>query len=292
MRNALLIFWRVLITIWLLSLVGCSAVRISYNNAEILARYRASDYVDLTSAQVEEFKLRFTVLHRWHRERELPEYMLLLQSAGGRIAKGVTAEDVSWAIVNLRMHYRLVTSRAAEESASLLAGLDAGQLVDLEKNFIESNVKFEKENLAGDARRMRRKHIQKIEGYVTDWTGTLTDQQLVRISGFVDHYMSVMSLRLEDRRRWQHEMLTLLRTERDPARLAPRLVAMFARPENARTPKYQEAMTRYEAVIGELVVDLDRMLTPEQRARALKRMQGYVDDLAALTGRRPVPAPS
>lgn len=283
---------RLLIIISLMTIVGCSAIRITYNNADFLARYRMSDYVDLTATQVDQFKQRFAALHQWHREHELPEYVSLLQLAGSRVARGVTAEDVSWAIGSLRMRYRLVASRAAEEAAPIFAGLDAGQLTELEKNFAESNRKFEKDNLDGDARRMRRKHTQKIEDYISDWTGSLNDQQAQRIGRFVDHYISVLSLRLEDRRRWQRDMLALLRAERNAARLAPRLAAMFAHPEEGRTPNYQEAMNRYEAVIGELVVDLDRMLTPDQRARAVRRMQRYEEDLAALAARKAAPGSS
>ena len=277
---------RLIIIILLQLIVGCSAIRLTYNNADILARYRMSDYVDLTSTQVDQFKQRFAALHQWHREHELPEYVSLLQLAGSRVARGVTAEDVNWAIVSLRMRYRLVASRAAEEAAPIFAGLDAGQLTELEKNFADNIRKFEKDNLEGDARRMRRKHTQKIEDNVTDWTGSLNDQQVQRVGRFVDHYISVLSLRLEDRRRWQRDMLSLLRAERNAASLAPRLAAMFAHPEAARTPKYQEAMNRYEAAIGELIVDLDRMLTPDQRVRAMRRMQRYEEDLAALAARK------
>jgi hypothetical protein len=41
-----------------------------------------------------------------------------------------------------------------------------------------------------------------------------------------------------------------------------------------------------------MMIDLDRMLTPAQRATAVARLRGYAGDFAALAERRPIPAPS
>lgn len=286
MKQRLLFCRSVLVLTALLALVSCGAVRLTYNNADILARFKASDYVDLTATQSEQFKLRFAALHRWHRISELPKYVLLLQDAGDRISRGISADDVNWAIAALCAQYRLVAARAAEEATPVLAGLTPDQLTELEKNFAKSNRKFEKDNLIGDAQRLRRKRAAKIESNIEDWTGPLNGQQQARIDGLIDFYARVLVLRLEDRKHWQQEAMALLRARHTPSQLAPRLAALYSRPEEGRSAEYQAAMGRYEAAIGELVVDIDRMLSPGQRSRAVRRMQAYTEDLMALAGQK------
>lgn len=268
----------------LVMLVGCSALKLSYNNADALARFRLSDYVDLTPAQMEQFKARFAVLHRWHRSQELPAYADLMRKAGGKLALGVHAEDVAWVIANARSRYRRLTARVAADAAPIVASLTSEQLQQIEKKFSDNNRRFVRDYIDGDPRSSRHKRATQLEDYFRDWIGHLSDQQEQRIDRFVDEFGHMQALRLEDRKRTQQEFLALVRAERDPGRLAPRLAALFSNPEAGRSAEFRSAMARYEAEITTLILDMDRMLSPQQRRRAERRALDYAEDFATLSG--------
>jgi len=270
----------------LATLAGCSALKLSYNNADSLARFRLSDYVDLTPAQTEQFKTRFAALHRWHRSEELPAYAELMRQAGGKLALGVSAEDVSWVISNARSRYRKLTAHVAADAATIIASLTPGQLQQIEKKFSDNNRRFARDYIEGDPRSSRHKRATRLEDYFRDWIGNLSDQQQQRIDRFVDEFGHMQVLRLEDRKRTQREFLALVRAERDPARLAPRLAALFANPEVGRPAEFRAAMTRYEAEIATLILDMDRLLSPQQRRRAERRALSYAEDFVTLSGVR------
>jgi len=271
----------------LLAVAACSTVRFAYNNIDAVIRFMASDYVEFDTAQYEQFKTRLDALHQWHRTRELPAYVALLQTAGGKVAKGVAADDVAWVIGALRSRYRLLAARAAEDAAPLLAQLSDAQIVELEKNFAEKNRKFSKERLEGDQKKLRQKRADQLLDYFREMTGKLSDAQEARIERFADDYGRMTALRFEDRKRWQGQALLLLRTERKSPQFAAHLTALFTNPEEGRSAEYIAASARYESGLADLVVDIDRTLTAEQRVRAVRRMQHYTDEFTALSGARP-----
>jgi hypothetical protein len=55
--------------------------------------------------------------------------------------------------------------------------------------------------------------------------------------------------------------------------------------EKGREPAVEAGLEASRALYFEMLLDLDRMLTPEQRARALGHMRRYADDFDALSAR-------
>lgn len=266
----------------LVLLAGCSAVQFTYNHADALARYKAAEYVDLDAAQVEQFRVRFSGLQQWHRSQELPPYAALLRQSSERLARGLAQADVGWALAQGRSHYRLLTARAAREAAPILASLTERQVQQIERRFAENNRKYRRDYLEGDERTLRRKRTEQLEDYFREFAGRPSDAQRERLAQFADEHGRMQLARFEDRRRAQAELLGLLRSERDPSRLGERLAVLYGSPDEARPPEYQRAIAQYEQQLAELVADLDRLLSTEQRTRAVRRLAAYADEVAEL----------
>ena len=263
-------------------LAACSATRVAYNNADTALRYMAWEYFDLDSEQFGDLKLRLARLHEWHRANELPAYAALMRGASQRVARGVEAEDVGWAIASLRVRYRRFASRAAEDAAPVLATLGTDQLAYVEKKFAEKNAKFASEFLQRDERERERAQVKRMLERFREWTGALTPKQEARIARFVREHQRFAVLRFEDRQRWQHDAIAMVREHRRPQELAPRIAEVFTEPQMRRPEEFAREESRWEEGFAQLLVDLDRTLSPEQRAHVVERMQGYADDFAAL----------
>ena len=269
---------------------GCAMARIAYNNAEPLVRYSANDYFDLDEAQNEQFRKRLPQFHDWHRRTELPVYADLLRTAAKRGADGVSREDLTWAAEELRARYRVVITKAVEDAAPILVTLTPTQIAELERRLARANAKYAREFLPADADRRFRVQAKRLEGRFKDWTGTLSDEQEDRIGRFVKAHMPTTQLRFENRKRWQSEAVGLIRQLRTAAELAPRLADIFLQPADHRLPEYVQARAAWESDLMDLILDVDRILTPEQRAHALQRVQGYAEDFEALYEKKGVAA--
>ena len=269
---------------------GCAMARIAYNNAEPLVRYTAHDYFDLDEAQSGQFRKRLLQFHDWHRRTELPAYADLLRTAAKKGANGVSPEDVSWAAQELRARYRVIITKAVEDAAPILATLTPPQIVELEKRLARANAKYAREFLPADEGRRFRAQAKRLAGRFEDWTGTLSDEQEDRIGRFVKAHIHTTQMRFENRKRWQREAVGLIRQVRAPKELAPRLADIFVQPANHRPPEYVQALVAWESDLTDLMLDIDRTLTPEQRAHVLQRMERYAEDFEALSAQTGVAA--
>ncbi len=272
-----------------LLLAACSAIKFSYNNAEGIIRLAAWDYLDLDHGQEDEFKFRIAKYMEWHRREEMPVYAKLASEAMDRVGRRLTAADIAWGIAQTRAGYRRASARAAEETAPILATLSESQIAVLEKRLARSNAKYEKEFLSGDEARRFKARRKRMVDNIEDWTGDLTRAQEARVDEFVRAHPRSSEMRYAERRRWQAELLAVLRANRDPAALAARLVPVFSDPERGRSEDYLRENQRWEADLAQMLAELDAMLTPEQRRRALNRLAGFGSDFRELAGAAPRP---
>ena len=283
MRGAAVSTLRSLAVLALLVLLGgCAMVRLAYNNAEPLVRYNAHTYFDLNEQQNEQFRTRLLQFHDWHRATELPLYAGLLRAAAQRGEAGIGREDVAWAAAELRARYRLIIGKAVEEAAPILVTLSPLQLTELERRLARANAKYAREFLPADEERRYRAQRKRLLERFRDWVGPLTDDQEARIGRFVKTQMPTAAMRFDNRKRWQREAVGLLRQHRSPKDLAPRLADVFLQPANHRLPEFVQALVAWESDLTDLILDIERTLSPEQRAHVLRRVKSYADDFEAL----------
>ena len=271
-----------LVTAGALGMSGCSLMRVGYNYADNVALYMARDHFDPGTAQYEELKTRVARLHQWHRGKELPEYETLLRSAMARIEKGVAPLDVSWAYSALRVRFRDVAVRVSEEVAPVLATLSTAQIAHLEHKLAEANEKYAREYLNGNPSKQHRARTERTKDRFEDWVGGLNREQEAMIEQFVAANDRYTRLRFEDRQRWQRDAVALIKRHRRAEDLAVHLGRLFADPDATRTEEFLGETKRWEASLALLMVQMNRTLTREQRARAIERLGRYADEFKAL----------
>jgi hypothetical protein len=267
-------------------LVSCSATRVAYDNADTVLRFMVPSYLDLDAAQSEDLRPRILRFHQWHRSNELPLYAALLQSASQRAGKGMTAEDVAWGLANVRSHYRRFAAKAAEDAAPVLATLAPAQLAGLEHKLAEDNEKFAKKFLSSDDKERRRAQLKRMLERFRDFAGDLSPDQEARIERFALDNERHVALRFEERQRWQRDCVAVLKEQHEPQELGRRLAEMFTRPELRRSEEFIREDKRWDEDLGQLILDLDRSLSPKQRAQVVRRLSDYAEDFAVLAGRR------
>jgi hypothetical protein len=267
-------------------LTACSLTRVAYNYADSIVPYMASNYLDLDAEQSERLRPLIVRFHEWHRTNELPVYAALLRSASERAAKGLTADDVAWAMDSLRSRYRRLAAKAAEDAAPVLATLEPAQLAVLEHKFAESNEKYAKEYLSTDDAKRKRVQAKRMLDRFRDIAGSLTHEQEARIERFALDHERHVELRFEDRQHWQRDLVAVLREHRDPKDLGPRLAHLFYNPELRRSEEFSREDKRWNEDFGQLIADLDRTLSDRQRAHVVKRLSGYAEDFSTLAGKK------
>ena len=266
----------------LASLAGCSGVRLAYNNADTVVRWMADDYFALEGPQEEDFKARLARFHAWHRSEELPRYSVLMTSAGDKLADGLTAPELLWAWESVKGRYRRMADQAAPELAAVLATLTPPQFARLDKKFAESDAEYAKKHLKGGEAEQRKRRDKRNLELMREWFGDLSDGQEAQIKVASAKLPLLYELRLENRQRRQAEFVALLKGSRSQAELEPKLKHWLTEWDEGASPEYRRLSEQHRELYIQMLLDLDRGLTPAQRAHAVARFQEYAEIFKAL----------
>jgi hypothetical protein len=260
-------------------LQGCSATRLAYDHADVFLRWQTNYYFDLEGEQTEEFDRSLAAFLAWHRAKALPQYAQLGEEAAGRMLRGITREDLDWSYDAVRAQVREALGAAAGEVAGLLDRLSPGQISHLEQRLAEENRKFAKERVQGSMEERHQRRVKRNIDRLQEWFGTLSEAQADRVRRYSTRAPFSAELQERDRKRRQGEFVAMLRARDAKQRLASWVQDW----EVGREPAYVEANRATRAEYVELLLDLDRTLSAEQRQHAaarLKRFAVLFDSLA------------
>jgi hypothetical protein len=278
-RRAIINLVLALAAAWLLS--GCAAMRLAYDNADSYVRWRASSFLDLAGPDSEDLDERIDAFHAWHRAKALPQYARISEEAAKRIADGLSPQDLVWGYDSIVAQARESLRHAAEGIAPLLDKVGPEQVAKIERGIAEDNRKFAREYLRGSEVERRKKRIKRTVDRLEDWVGKLSPAQLERVREYSERAPVNEELRDRDRKRLQAEFVAIVRAREAQKRLPERM----ARWEQGREPAYAAAQEAWRKEYFSMLGDVDRLLSPEQRAKAVARFRSFAEDFHVLSGK-------
>lgn len=265
-----------------LLLGGCSGVQLVYDNIDTFIRWRLLQFLDVHDAQADELDERIASFLRWHRKNALPKYARDADEAAKRLADGLSQDDLVWGYDAFVAHARESARVAAEQMAPLLDRLNAEQIRHMEQRIAEENRKFARENLRGSERERRRQRAERIVERMEGWVGTLSKAQVERVQQFSARAPLLGEMRDRDNKRLQGEMMAIIRAHDSKKRLADRMSNW----ERGREPAFVAARAVNQHEFEQMLLDLDRLGTAEQRARLVAELRRYAGEFRALAARR------
>jgi hypothetical protein len=264
-----------------LALAGCSGVRMVYDNVDTFIRWRLLQFLDVHGEQADELDESIGRFLRWHRAQALPKYARDADEAARRLSRGLSPEDIVWGYDASVAHARESLRVAVDQLAPLLDRLSPEQLRHMEQRIAEENRKFARENLRGGERERRERRAQRIVERLEEWVGGLSKAQVERVRQYSARAPLIDEMRDRDNKRLQAEVLAIIGAHEAKARLAERI----ANWEAGRDPAYAVARAANVQEFGTMLVDLDRLGTPEQRAGLIAELRRYAEEFRALAAR-------
>jgi hypothetical protein len=271
----------------MLLIAACSSLRLAYNTGDTLLYWWLDAYVDFDGEQRAEVKRDIDELFRWHRKTQLQDYIQLLQRAQTQLKGEVTPAQLKANYDDIRTRTQTLLLKAAPDIADLALTLKPGQLEQMEKKFAKNNAKFRKENMRGDRDDQNKFRYKKSMEQFELWFGNFSREQEAIIRKASDARPLDNQVWLDERMRRQNAILTLARQimadkpsrEQAIAQIQSAIRENFARMDSSERKPFYDA---YTAATIELVHTVIRIATPEQKAHAQKRMQGWITDFSAL----------
>ncbi|MGQ0522556.1 MAG: DUF6279 family lipoprotein [Betaproteobacteria bacterium] len=262
-------------------------IRVGYGHLDTYAAWKANEYFDLEAHQKDEFARRFNRLHEWHRYEQLPDYVAFLSQARRRLDRPLQPEDVEWFIEGVKTRYARLVTRTVGDAAALLYTITPAQLENLQRQWEKDNRRFARDyRLAGSTEDIKRARARRTLALARDWVGNLTHEQEQRIIAMANDLPVTEKLRHEDRMRRQREFLELMKQRgEDRNQFAARLRQWLIDWDHGRAPEYAQRSHEWFTRRVQMLIEIERMLHPHQRAVALARIEDYIEDFTRLAQR-------
>lgn len=281
------------------ALMGCSAVKLAYNNLPELGYWWLDGYVDFNNDQTPQVRGQLAALLESHRRNELPKFQQLIEQAAAKAPAEVTAAEVCAVGDAIRDRLLATALEASKPGAELVASLDETQLRQVESKYAKNNATYARDWLDRSAEQQHQKRYKEFLDRSEDFYGSLDNTQRQLLRQLVDR--SIFDPRRVDaeRRQRQQESLALLRRFSQHAAPVPDVRAAIdayaqriAHPSAGPWQAYQQALLTESCAN---IAALHNITRPAQRERAARRLQGYaqdVRDLIATPGATPSRMPS
>jgi len=272
-----------------LALGGCSAVRLSYNNAPELMYWWLDGFADFDKAQSQRVRKDLAALARWHRQQELPLVAELLQSAeilANQPQPSAGQICALYATSVLRMES--VVERALPSAAAVAPTLQASQIKGMAASYEKNNRKWREEWLTNDKDSIARR-TQKIRERLEDFYGPLTPVQLRQLQSSMDSIGNDQMLHYREILRRQQEILQTLTQLRqsDASAALPALTALTKGYFHSPDPSYRTYKDQSVAQTCEAMAELHRNASAQQRKNMVMALQAYAADVRALMAQTP-----
>lgn len=262
----------------LLALGACSSTQLVYDNGATLMRWRATSYLDVHGAQAKELDRRIERFLAWHRATALPQYARLAEQCARRVERGLTRADLEWGYDAFRAQLDASLRFAAREIAPLMDGLTPEQIVHLEQRIAEDNREFAEDHLDGDDAARRERRMERNVTRLEEWFGPLSKAQRAAVRRYSETAPPTGALRAGDRARRQAALLEILGAHAAQRRLADWAAGW----DQGRAPDYAAASRGQREAYYDMLLAIDRRLSPEQRATAAARFRRFAQEFQLL----------
>jgi hypothetical protein len=280
---------RTMLLIALMVLVaGCSAIRFTYNHGDTLLYWWLNAYIDIDSDQSDWVKQDIDKLFQWHRSTQLHDYAGLLSKMQRQLGDGsVTQDELLSDYRDIKTRTELLAFKALPQLADLAMSIKPDQVAQMEKKFAKNNEDFRKKFMSGSVEDQHKARFKKAMEQLTLWFGSFSRDQEAQLRKASDARPLDNEIWLQERVLRQKKIVALLQRirqdklnkEQSMAAIHDLLRDLFDRMD---APERKAFFDAYINNTSTFILAAIRITTPEQKAHAQKRMQGWIDDFNAL----------
>jgi hypothetical protein len=279
----------VLLCLIVVAAAGCSAIRLAYNNADLLLYQSLDSFFDLDEQQEKLSKERIAALLAWHRKNELPAYAQWLGKVREQIGAPMTSDQVRALSEDLSAKSERLVARTLPDLAELATTLTPANLARLQEKYAKELEKTRKDYVDAPRDKQLERRYDQVLSNVERIYGRFSSEQREKLRAASDARPLDHRNWLAERTRRQQEILaalTQISTGKLPAtQAANALQSVAQRFANSPDTQRRAYFERVNQSSYETMALATQLATPEQRQTARQTLDGWIADLNALARR-------
>jgi hypothetical protein len=274
----------------LVTLAGCSTIKVVYNNSDDLLYWWVDAYVDLQDGQKQLTRDTLTELQRWHRQQQLPEYVALLQKMRAMAPHDVTPAQVCAVTEEMKTSVTTLLRFVEPDSTRLAVQFTPEQMRNVRKRFDKNKADWRKDWLDPEPEdRLKHRNKQTLNR-LEDFYGRLDAPQREVLRRWLSASVFDPVLSFAERERRETDTLqTLQRMTQEGSATAQAQALWHGLVERS----FNSPNERYRTYNRELWLEncdgfakLHNSTTPAQRKRLVESLQGYENDFRTLMSQK------
>jgi hypothetical protein len=274
----------------LMTLSGCSTIKVVYNNSDDLIYWWLDGYADLQGEQKQFTRDTLAELQRWHRQQQLPEYVALLKRMQAMAPNDITPAQVCAVTEDMKSSFVTLLRFVEPANAKLATQLKPEQLRNIRQRFDKTNKTWKEDWLDPNAEDRLRYRIKQATNRLEDFYGHLDKPQRDVLHKWLSESIFDPKLSYAERERRQADsMQTFQRMNQEGGATAQAQALLRGLTErsfnspNERFRTYSKALWQENC---EGFAKLHNSTTPAQRQRMLEALRGYEADFKVLMAQK------
>jgi hypothetical protein len=274
----------------LVTLSGCSTIKLVYNQSDDLLYWWIDAYADLQDGQKQLTRDTLTEVQRWHRQQQLPEYITLLQKMRAMAPNDITPAQVCAVTEDMKMSFATVLRFVEPASTRLAVQLKPDQLRSVRKRFDKTDKDWRKDWLDPDAEDRLHYRNKQALNRLEDFYGRLDTPQREVLRRWLSESVFDPVMSYAERERRQADTIQTLQRVAQEGSATPQAQALLhgliERSFNSPNDRYRAYNRTLWQENCEGFAKLHNSTTPAQRKRMVESLQGYENDFRILMGQK------
>ena len=278
-------YWLGLFRILLLCplLVSCNTLHITYSTADWILLWKLDRYFALSASQENYLDIQVKAFHVWHRDQQLPQYAQFLGQINEFSKNGLNQVELESIVASVE-HFRVHLARqASPPGAAFLATLTPAQIRHFEE-ILDQDYRRLVSEIGEDPEVRLDTRVETTSETLASWVGELSVDQEAYIRESIRNIPDTTDAWLAHRKSRQEQLLELLRFSHDSFSLEQGLYLWLADSKAGATEEYLVVSRKWREGVQRAVLDIDRILTRNQRAHFSRKLQGLIHDIHGLIG--------
>ena len=279
MQKAVTHWRRVCVVCGFLFLAACSSTTFVYNRLDFLLPWYVDDYVDLNQPQKQYLDELLQPFLAWHRYRELPDYLSILQGVESNLDHPQTPAMIAAVFSQFEQAWLRLESESLDWLLELGAQLSEEQITLLMEELWERQEEYEEEYLERTDAEFYEDSYEDAVDNAREYLGPLSDAQREVLRLFSRSLQRSDQAWLQARARWLTQLAVLL--ERKPGWQERVRKAVAMQRENP-APEYERIYNHNLAAIYNVIADILNGRSEQQDKHLRDRLQELQQDLQSL----------
>lgn len=273
-------------------LVGCTALRLTYNNGETIVFWWMNAYVGFEQDQQPWVRKHIDELFDWHRSTQLKTYVPILTLAQKQVHEKVTKEMVLADYEEAKKRTLVLVDKSLPALADVALSLRPQQLVQMQKKFVSNNDDYRKDYLRGNAEKRQAFRYKKVLKQAETWFGSFSREQEQLLRKASDARPLNNDIWMTERVLRQTELMNVLLKIQSEKPSRDATIALLKNYVNGSLnhfgqPERVAFFSSSADSTAQMVAQIVNMTTPEQKAHAHKKLQDWIDDIDKLMAENP-----